>query len=327
MTAAAQDEFERLVGPYRRELHAHCYRMLASVHDADDALQDALLRAWRGLGRFEGRSSLRAWLYRIATNASLDVIARRPRRVLPLDDAPAAETAWIEPYPDEQLGYEQREGVELAFVAALQHLPATQRAVLILREVLGFSAAEAAATLDTTVASVNSALQRARAAVRERAPERSQQETLRGLGDAAVREIVERYVAAWDRGDVDGVVAMLAEDATFSMPPLTAWYRGREAIRAFLPTGPLSMPRRFLPVTANGQPAFGTYRWVDDEGRYVANAVHVITLRPDGGIADATAFLMPELFEAFGLAMSFSAGRRLYGHEQPTPPAPGSSPR
>src|SRR4051794_235030 len=273
--------------------------MLASVHDADDALQEALLRAWRGLGRFEGRSSLRAWLYRIATNASLDLIARRPTRVLPLDDAPVAETAWIEPYPDEQLGYEQREGVELAFVAVLQHLPATQRAVLILREVLGFSAAEVAETLDTTVASVNSALQRARAAVRERTPERTQQETLRALGDPRVREIVEHYVAAWDRGDVDGVVAMLAEDAAFSMPPLTAWYRGREAIRVFLPTGPLSIRRRFLPIRANGQLAFGTYRELD--GRMVPNAVHVVTLRPDGLIADATAFLFPALFPAFGL--------------------------
>jgi RNA polymerase sigma-70 factor (ECF subfamily) len=327
VAAVAQEEFERRVGPYRRELHAHCYRMLASVHDADDALQDAMLRAWRGLGRFEGRSSLRAWLYRIATNASLDLIARRPARVLPLDDAPVAETEWIEPYPDEQLGYEQREGVELAFVAALQHLPATQRAVLILREVLGFSAAEVAEALDTTVASVNSALQRARGAVRERTPERTQQETLRALGDARLREIVEQYVSAWNRGDVDGVVAMLAEDAAFSMPPLTAWYRGREAIRAFLPTGPLSIPRRFEAITANGQPAFGTYRWVEDERRYVPNAVHVITLRGDGAIADATAFLMPELFGIFGLPMSLPGDGGLYGHEQPPPPPQGSSPR
>src|SRR4051794_5714733 len=307
MTAVADHEaFERLVAPYRRELHAHCYRMLASVHDADDALQDALLRAWRGLKTFEGRGSPRAWLYRIATNASLDLIAPRPKRTPPPQHDPGAgepllESVWVEPYPDDpDARYEQREGVELAFIAALQHLPATQRAVLILREVLGFSARETAGVLDTTVASVNSAMQRARAAVEERTPERTQQETLRALGDPRIRALVERYVAAWERGDVDGVVAMLAEDAVFSMPPLTAWFRGREAIRAFLPRGPLSIRRRFVPVRANGQLAFGTYRELD--GRMVANAIHVIALRPDGAIEDATAFLFPQAFASFGLA-------------------------
>src|SRR5437660_2066562 len=188
-----EDAYGRLVEPHRAELHAHCYRMLGSAHDAEDALQDAMLRAWRGLARFEGRSSLRSWLYTIATNTCLDQIARRPKRVLPIDYGPATdphvapgepviESVWVEPYPDETLGlddgfaspeahYEQREGVELAFIAALQHLPANQRAVLILREVLGFSAKEAADMLDTSVASVNSALQRARKAVDERTPE------------------------------------------------------------------------------------------------------------------------------------------------------------
>jgi RNA polymerase sigma-70 factor (ECF subfamily) len=317
-----QDAYRRLVEPHRTELHAHCYRMLGSVHDAEDALQEALLRAWRGLARFEGRSSLRSWLYKIATNTCLTAIARRPKRVLPIDfgastDAhddpgePLVESVWLEPYADERLGledgfaapearYEQRESVELAFIAALQHLPATQRAVLILREVLGFSAREVAETLDTTVVSVNSALQRARKAVDERLPERSQQATLRTLGDERIRELVERYVDAWERGDADAVVAMLAQDATFSMPPLAAWYRGREAIRAFLPRGPLSIRRRFLPIRANGQLAFGTYRWDAEQGRYVPNAVHLLTLR-GAQIGEVTAFLTPAAFDAFGL--------------------------
>jgi RNA polymerase sigma-70 factor (ECF subfamily) len=306
MTAVSGEAFEQFVAPYRRELHAHCYRMLASVHDADDALQEALLRAWRGLGGFKGEGSPRAWLYRIATNASLDLIARRPKRTLPIEhedtgEEPLLESVWVEPYPDDPgASYEQREGIELAFIAALQHLPGTQRAVLILREVLGFSAQETADALDTTVASVNSAMQRARAAVEERTPERTQQETLRALDDEEIRALVERYVDAWDRGDVDGVVAMLAQDAVFSMPPNTAWFRGREAIRDFLPRGPLSIPRRFLPTRANGQLAFGTYRWVAKERRWVRNAVHVITLRGTE-IVDCTAFLFPGLFDRFGL--------------------------
>jgi RNA polymerase sigma-70 factor, ECF subfamily len=308
-----EDAYRRLVEPHRRELHAHCYRMLGSVHDADDAVQDAMLRAWRGLHGFEGRSTTRSWLYKVTTNACLTAIERRPKRVLPLDAAPSgdpdgaplSETVWLEPYPDEAVDdvaapharYDQREGIELAFVAALQHLPATQRAALILREVLGFSAREAADLLDTTVAAVNSALQRARKAVDERLPERTQQETLRALGDEHLRELVARYVDAWERADVGAVVDMLAEDATFSMPPNLEWYRGREAIREFLPKGPLSIRRRFVPVAANGQPAFATYR--EEDGRFVANAIHLLTLR-GGKIAEMTAFLDPGLFAAFG---------------------------
>jgi RNA polymerase sigma-70 factor (ECF subfamily) len=308
VSTTAEAAYRELVEPHRRELHAHCYRMLGSVQDAEDALQDALLRAWRGLDRFEGRSTHKSWLYKIATNSCLDMLGRRPKRVLPiaLDDAPITETVWLEPYPDDpDASYEQRESVELAFIAALQHLPANQRAVLILREVLGFSAKEAAEILDTTPASVNSAMQRARAAIDQRMPEHSQQETLRALGDEGVRELVERYVEAWDRGDVDAVVAMLAAEATFSMPPNFEWFRGREAIREFLPRGPLSIPRRFLPVRANGQLAFGTYKLID--GEWQPNAIHVVAVDRGGAIVDAVAFLDASLFERWGLP--------------PTPPA------
>ena len=304
-TAAYEAEYQQLIEPHRRELGAHCYRMLGSVQDAEDALQEALLRAWKAFDRFEGRAQPKTWLYRIATNTCLDMLARRKgKRELPIDrgpdEPPLTETVWLEPYPDDPgASYEQRESVELAFIAALQHLPATQRAVLILREVLGFSAKEVAEICDTTPAAVNSAMQRARAAVDERLPEQSQQATLRALGDDAVRGIVERYVEAWNRGDVDAVVSMLAEEATFSMPPNAEWFRGREPIRAFLPTGPLSIPRIFVPIRANGQPAFGTYKLID--GVWLRNAIHVISLDARGAIVDAVAFLEPELFEAFGL--------------------------
>jgi RNA polymerase sigma-70 factor, ECF subfamily len=307
--------FERLVDPYRGELHAHCYRMLGSVHDAEDALQESMLRAWRGLPGFEGRSSLRSWLYRIATNASLTMIEKRPKRVLPIDYGPAAdphegpgeplvESVWVEPYADDRFGvedglagpearYEQREGVELAFVAALQNLPANQRAVLILREVLGFSAKEAAETLDTTTASVNSALQRARAAVEERLPDQSQQETARALGDDALREIVDDYVEAWQRSDVEAVVEMLTEDAAFSMPPLRTWFSGRGEIATFLAGWPLSGRWRWHPVyvRANGQPALAFYSWDPDEEAYMPFALNVLTLRGEM-ISDVTAFII-----------------------------------
>jgi RNA polymerase sigma-70 factor, ECF subfamily len=307
--------FQRLVEPYRRELHAHCYRMLASVHDAEDALQDALLRAWRSLKGFEGRSSLRRWLYTISTNTCLDVIHRRPKRVLPVDYGPRTdphdgpgdpviESVWVEPYPDETMGiedgyaapearYEQRESIELAFIAALQFLPATQRAVLILREVLGFSAKEVAETLDTTTASVNSALQRARATVEERLPERSQQETLRTLGDEALRELVDRYVEAWERNDVETVVGMLAEDAVFAMPPLASWFGGREEIKAFLVFSPMSgdWDWKAIRTQANGQPALAFYSWDSEQGAHVPFAVNVLTFEGEK-IKEVDAFIV-----------------------------------
>jgi RNA polymerase sigma-70 factor, ECF subfamily len=314
--ARANDEaaFERLVGPHRGELHAHCYRMLGSVHDAEDALQEALLRAWRGLAKFEGRSSLRSWLYTIATNTCLNAIEKRPKRVLPVDYGPPAdphggpgeplvESVWLEPYPDDTLGlkdgpagpearYEQRESVELAFIAALQHLPGTQRAVLILREVLGFSAREAAETLETTTASVNSALQRARATVDDRLPDQSQQATLRTLGDDGLRQLVDAYVDAWDRGDVNAVVAMLTEDATFAMPPLATWFRGHEEIGIFLRGWPLSGQWRWRHVRtrASGQPALAFYAWDPDKASYLPFALNVLDVRGER-ISGVTAFI------------------------------------
>jgi RNA polymerase sigma-70 factor (ECF subfamily) len=318
-----EDAFRRLVEPHRGPLHAHCYRMLGSLHDAEDALQETMLRAWRGLRGLEGRSSLRTWLHRIATNVCLDAIARRPKRVLPMDYGPAsshgddpgeplAESVWVEPYPDEALGlesgyaapearYEQREAVELAFVAALQHLPPTQRATLILREVLGFSAREVAESLDTTVASVNSALQRARKSVDERLPEQSQQATLRSLGDQGVQDLVDRFMDAFEGGDVDAILTLLTEDATFAMPPYATWYRGRDAIGDswLMPGGP--PPRlRYVPVRSNGQVALGTYALDLDTGSYLPIALDVLTLRGTR-IADITVFRTPEVFPRFGL--------------------------
>jgi len=320
LAAAAGDEdaFRRLVEPHRSELHTHCYRMLGSLHDAEDAVQETLLRAWRALPRFAGPQRLRPWLYRIATNVCLNLITRGSRRRLPTDRGsparagddpgrPIIESVWIEPYPSEQLGvddgyaapearYEQREAVELAFLAALQHLPATQRAVLILRDVLGFSAHEVAGTLSTTTAAVNSALQRARSTIDARLPERSQQSTLRALGDTQVRELVTRYTDAWERGDVAAISAMLAEDATFAMPPYATWWRGRDVIAAFA----AEAMHRYLPTRANGQPANAAYRWNPDQQHYVAEALEVLTF--DGTqIKAMTAFMTPEIFPRFGL--------------------------
>ena len=296
----SEDAYARLVELHRSELQAHCYRMLGSVQDAEDALQEALVRAWKSLDKFEGRSSLRSWLYRIATNTSLDAIEKRPKRILPIDYGPPAdphggvgeplvESVWIEPFPDETLGiedgyaspdarYEQRESVELAFIAALQLLPANQRAVLILREVLGFSAQETAETLDTSVASVNSALQRARATIDKKLPEQSQQETLKALGDEKLRDLVETWADAWERNDVETVVSMLADDAAFTMPPMSRWFYG-DGIRGFLENSSMTgeWGWRSIPVTANGQAALAFYSWDAEKQTRVPFAINVLT--------------------------------------------------
>lgn len=320
--AGDQAAFAELVAPLRRELHAHCYRMLGSAHDADDALQDALLRAWRGLPRFEGRSSVRSWLYTVATRTCLDVVAGRGRRALPvdlgpssdravLDSAPAGHVAWLGPYPDAGLTgglaapdarYEQREAVELAFVAALQHLPGNQRAALLLFEVLGFSAAEIATMMRTSVASVNSALARARRLVADRVPPATQQQTLRSIDDARLREIVTGYATALENGDTDALVALLTEDVTWSMPPLPHWYGGLAAVSDFARELPMSRcgSWRHRTTSANGQPAVASYLRTEGVGAYLPWSVNVLTLR-DGRIAEITSFLGAEHFPGFGL--------------------------
>lgn len=298
--------------------------MLGSPHDAEDALQETCLRAWRGLSQFDGRSSLRTWLHRIATNVCLDAIRRRPTRVLPIDYGPPSgradqeppepvrEPVWIEPYPDRELviedshfvpeaRYEQREALELAFIAALQQLPARQRAVLILRDVLGFSAKEVAVLLEATVASINSALGRARRTLDQRLPEQSQQHTLRSLGDARVRDLVERLANAFERGDIGAILALLAEDATFSMPPYTGWCQGRDAIADswFMPEGPPGRLRH-LPARANGQLALGVYALDAAAHGYMAICLDVFAV--DGNeITDVIAFRSPAQFPRFGL--------------------------
>ncbi|MFF2818239.1 sigma-70 family RNA polymerase sigma factor [Kitasatospora cineracea] len=312
--------FTRLVAPLRRELHAHCYRMLGSVHDADDALQEALLRAWRGIGRFEGRGSLRGWLYTVATRTCLDAAERRGRRALPvdlgpacervvLDSAPATEVAWLGPYPtgaggDPAERYERYEAVELAFVAALQQLPGNQRAALLLFDVLGFSAAEIAGLLDTTPGSVNSALARAR---RRLAAAPSGFPSAPGPGDARARATVAAYRGALERGDADALVALLTEDVTWSMPPLPHWYRGRDAVMAFARAVPLTRcpSWRTVPVEANSRPAVACYLGASADAVHTAWSITVLDLAADGRIAGLVSFLGAEHFAPFGLPVNY----------------------
>jgi RNA polymerase sigma-70 factor, ECF subfamily len=318
-TAAAELGFEQ----YRAELTGYCYRMLGSAFEADDAVQETLVRAWRSFDRFEGRAALRSWLYKIASNVCFDLLKGRSRRALPMDvaemghgdshvDPPNHDIPWLGPVPDTRImsagadpaeQAELRESIRLAFVAALQHLPARQRAVLILREVLKWHANEVAELLDTTVVSVNSALQRARTTLAERnvtagtAPQHV---------DPAQEQLLARYVDAFERFDIDSLVALLHEDVTSQMPPFPLWMRGAGEYRSFL-TGPGHGCRgsRLARVDANGQPAFAQWR-VDPNGGYTAWSLHVLTVE-DGAITAQDFFVDPELFALFGLPVHVDA--------------------
>jgi RNA polymerase sigma-70 factor, ECF subfamily len=314
-------DFARLVDPYRPELLAHCYRMLGSVHDAEDLVQETLVRAWRAWDGFEGRASVRTWLYRICTNVCLRALENRARRPMPSGlgapgalDAPLAaarpEVPWLEPLPDAALRagpgvpadpasiVVSRQSVRLALVAALQHLPPRQRAVLILRDVLGWPAAEVADLLRMSVIAVNSALRRARDGLRQAG---IGEDDVREPADAGTRAIVDKYAAAFENADVAALTRLLAADAVLEMPPTPTWFAGREAIGRFFGTRVLGAPGDFAltPAGANGQPAFAAYRRGGDGG-YHAHAIVVLEVR-GAALTRIVSFLDPGLFPVFGL--------------------------
>ncbi len=329
--AGSEDAFRELTDAYRRELQLHCYRILGSVQDAEDLLQETLLAAWRGLEQFEGRSSVRAWLYRIATNRCLNALrdsGRRTRAAAPATSAARPEFAeatrrseaiWLEPYPDSLLEgvadraaepharYETREAVGLAFVTALQHLPPRQRAVLVLRDVLGLRAAEVAEILDSSQASVNSALLRARATLETRLePGRRDHAPL--PSSRHERELVGRFASAFENGDIEGVVELLTDDAWLTMPPEPFEYQGRAAIAAFLDDRASLRTRnyRLVATRANGQPAFGCY--VKDPQAPIARARGLLVLTLDGNrVSMMTRFLDNGVLPHFGLPRTLPA--------------------
>ena len=319
------EEFARLTDPFRPELLAHCYRMLGSVHDAEDQVQETMVRAWRSFGQFEGRSSLRTWLYKIATNACLRALENRSRRPLPSGlgapgenpegpmASPVPEVPWLQPIPDALVRPEfadpasvaaSRTNIRLALIAALQYLPARQRAVLILRDVLGWRAAEVAELLGTTTIAANSALQRARAQLQQVAPS---EDEIREPADPDDLALLNRYAAAFENADVTALARLLRDDAVLEMPPLPAWFTGRERIGLFLRSHVLLRPGEFtmIPTAANGQPALAAYRRGQD-GVYRANSLEVLTVTASR-IARITAFLDPSLFATFGLPPALSA--------------------
>lgn len=301
-------ELSRLFERHRRELHVHCYRMLGSLQDAEDLVQETFLLAWRGRDGFQGRASFRTWLYRIATNACLNALRRHPRRALPeelgppadpqLDGAPPADLPWLQPYPDAMLDdVVARETIELAFLAAIQHLPPRQRAVFILRDVLDWPASDAAALLDVTLASVNSALQRARATLKERLPEQ------RRHAPGEERAVLERFMDAFDKGDTAAFASLLREDVRLAMPPMPGWYAGRAAVVRFFERNPFAAgpgAYRLFPTRANRQPAFAVYRQEPGEADHAALAIMVLGIEA-GRVAAIDGFVYPELVAAFGL--------------------------
>jgi len=318
MTDVAAPDLERTLEQHRVELTGYCYRMLGSSFEAEDAVQEAMVRAWRGFDRFEGRSALRSWLYRIATNVCLDMIQGRQRRALPMDlvssssgDSEAGprlpESKWIQPIPDGRVVQptedpaevtESRETIRVAFIAALQHLPARQRAVLILREVLRWKASEVAELLDTSVVSVNSALQRARSTLAESKVADTDVLTPR---DDEQRALLARYVDAFERFDIDALVSLLHEDATMSMPPYELWLEGAGELRKWLlGAGSGCRGSRFVPVEANGSPAFAQWRAGGPGGSFEAWAIHVLRVS-DGRISGIDFFVDPDLFPLFSL--------------------------
>jgi RNA polymerase sigma-70 factor (ECF subfamily) len=313
--------FSALFERHRRELRAHCYRMVGSFEDSEDLVQETFARAWRaraGFGR-EGRWSFRAWLYRIATNACLDHVASRGPRVLPVDVAPAADpeadvppiaadVRWLEPYPDRLADPHEaavaRETLEIAFMAAIQHLAPRQRAVLILRDVAGFSARETAELLGRSVPAVNSGLQRARARLRERLPAR-RDEWPRAKPPAEQREVARRYVEAIERRDFAALAALVDEDARFSFPPRPLWYDGLDAFRRGSEKHAAPGEHLFVAARANLQPAVAIYLRAPGEAHYRPLALEVLRVQEDR-IAEVVDWGRPELFEAFGLPMTFS---------------------
>jgi len=318
-------EFARLTDPFRSELLAHCYRMLGSVHDAEDQVQETLLRAWRSYGDFEGRASLRTWLYRIATNTCLRALENRSRRPLPSGlgapgedpEAPLAagqgEVPWLEPIPDAlaragradpAAAVVSRASLRLALIAALQYLPARQRAALILRDVLQWRASEVADLLGTTTTAVNGLLLRARARLEQAAPVL---DDIREPAEPEQRALLDRYAAAFENADVPALTRLLRQDAVFEMPPIPTWFAGRERIGRFLGARVLRQPGDFklVAVAANGQPGFACYLRGHD-GRHHAHAVQVLTIGA-AGITHIVSFNQPELFTAFGLPQTLSA--------------------
>jgi RNA polymerase sigma-70 factor (ECF subfamily) len=322
--AGDQHAFGGLIEPYRRELQAHCYRMLGSLQDAEDLVQETLLRAWRKIDSFEGRASFRAWLYKIATNACLNALNRRPRRRLPTTAHPPAdphtpyappmdEPIWMEPFPDELLAeastspearYDAHESISLAFLVALQALPPRQRAVLILRDVLDWHAGEVAELLDLTVPAVNSALHRARATLTKHYHAEGLDEVKVSPADERTQALLDRYVRAWEAADLAGLITLLKEDVVFSMPPLPAWYRGRGAVGQFIGTaifaGAAPGSAHLHPVSANGQPAFAVYQRDDSDRTYRAFAIQVLRCEKEQ-ITEIIVFLNPALITRFGL--------------------------